>query len=225
MSSPPPQSSAWTSAQSSTRSSAQSTGKRVVKKNPLIHRDEKDGGRETRRKLFLKRVREESEDKRWDKKGGDDELLRSIYIADHKRSIGRNLRDDAAYDETPEDYDLKIDNSEPTMSQQASITRPISPNLEQQMAEEVARQEEAELQAYLEMMEAENSTYQQQQAQPPHQQYPQQYQQPNTPHIQASASDDIDYDRMFDDMIMDDAADATEQDNGVPDDENMMDMS
>lgn len=224
MSSPPPQSSAWMSAQSSIVSSAKSTGKRVVKKNPLIHRDEKDGGRETRRKLFLKRVREESEDKRWDKKGGDDELLRSIYIADHKRSIGRNLREDATYEETPEDYHLKTDNSVPTMSQQPSITRPISPTAEQQMADEVARQEEAELQAYLEMMEAETSAYQQQQTKP-QQQRPHQYQQQNTPHIQASASDDIDYDKMFDDMNMDGAQDTGDQGTGVPDDEDMMDMS
>lgn len=60
--------------------SAKSTEKRVVKKNPLIHRDEKDGGRETRRKLFLKRVREDSEDKRWDKKGGDDEVCATLIL-------------------------------------------------------------------------------------------------------------------------------------------------
>lgn len=76
MSSPPPPTTNIFSAQiyGQTSQSAKSTGKRVVKKNPLIHRDEKDGGRETRRKLFLKRVREDSEDKRWDKKGGDDEV-------------------------------------------------------------------------------------------------------------------------------------------------------
>lgn len=72
MSSPPTQYSRdQCSGQSSVKSS---TSKRVAKRNPLIHRDDKDSGRETRRKLFLKRVREDSEDKRWDKKGGDDEV-------------------------------------------------------------------------------------------------------------------------------------------------------
>ena len=47
---------------------------RQTKKNPLIHRNENDNGRETRRKLFLRRVRQDSEDKRWEKRGGDDEV-------------------------------------------------------------------------------------------------------------------------------------------------------
>ena len=82
MSSPPPPTMNIFSAQiyGQPSQSAKSTGKRVVKKNPLIHRDEKDGGRETRRKLFLKRVREDSEDKRWDKKGGDDEVCAALIL-------------------------------------------------------------------------------------------------------------------------------------------------
>lgn len=84
MSSPPPPTMNIFSAQiyGNPKDGAKSTGKRVVKKNPLIHRDEKDGGRETRRKLFLKRVREDSEDKRWDKKGGDDEVGRVAWSID-----------------------------------------------------------------------------------------------------------------------------------------------
>src|SRR5277367_2263177 len=45
---------------------------RVTRSNPLIHN--RGDGRETRRKLFLKKVREDSEDKRWDARGGEDEV-------------------------------------------------------------------------------------------------------------------------------------------------------
>jgi len=45
---------------------------RVTRSNPLIHN--RGDGRETRRKLFLKKVRENSEDKRWEARGGDDEV-------------------------------------------------------------------------------------------------------------------------------------------------------
>lgn len=98
------------------------------------------------------------------------------------------------------------------------------------MADEIARQEEAELQAYLEMMEQEEmEALQQAQSQQqhssqyspqPHIREAQQAQhQQNVPHIQASASDEIDYDKMFEDTNMDG------QDTGIPDDEDMMDMS
>jgi hypothetical protein len=46
--------------------------KRITKENPLIHN--RGDGRETRRKLFLKKVRDESEERRWDARGGDDEV-------------------------------------------------------------------------------------------------------------------------------------------------------
>ena len=105
------------------------------------------------------------------------------------------------------------------------------------MADEVARQEEAEVQAYLEEMEAQSQSLFQHQAQQQQlhqtQTHPQQLHQniqqgqPQTSwlgqqqrhepvHVQKSASDEIDYDKMFEDMNMD---------TGIPDHEDMMDMS
>ena len=46
--------------------------KRITKENPLIHN--RADGRETRRSLFLRKVREESEERRWDARGGEDEV-------------------------------------------------------------------------------------------------------------------------------------------------------
>jgi hypothetical protein len=37
-------------------------------------RGDNDSERETRRKLFLKRVREDAEEKKWERRGGDDEV-------------------------------------------------------------------------------------------------------------------------------------------------------
>lgn len=161
------------------------------------------------------------------------QLLRSIYLSDHKRNIGKNLREDRAYEETPEDFRIEEDEPptlyEPSTPQsvpmlhQVSISQPIPKSLEEEMADEVARQEEAELQAYLEMMEAEETQMQQrshqQHQQPSHPsqwQTPTQNQQQNVVHIQHTASDEIDYDKMFEEKNMH---------TGVPDDADMMDMS
>lgn len=190
------------------------------------------------------------------------QLLRSIYLSDHKRNIGKNLHEDRAYDEIPEDFELEAAQPlsplttasaqlPPPPSQQPSISQPIPKSLEEEMADEVARQEEEELQAYLETMEADEAQSQfQSQLQTQQQHHPSQYsheshitqqarqKQPQiswqgqhqangqytVPHIQASASDEIDYDRMFEDMNMD-SAETLAQRNRVPEDENMMDMS
>jgi hypothetical protein len=55
---------------------SQSVNKRgPVKRNPLIHgRESGDDARETRRKLFLKKVQDGREEKRWEARGGDDEV-------------------------------------------------------------------------------------------------------------------------------------------------------
>lgn len=168
------------------------------------------------------------------------------------------MQEDRAYEEIPDDYEIEDDaapslqpptlalqsrgrqqsHPQQLLASQQSISQPIPKFLEEEMADEVARQEEAELQAYLEMMEQEEMEAQQQ-AQPqqqhssqyspqPHIHEAQQAQptipwqrqhQQNVPHIQASSSDEIDYDKMLEDMNMDG------QDTGIPDDEDMMDMS
>ncbi|KAI9680603.1 MAG: hypothetical protein M1817_004043 [Caeruleum heppii] len=54
-----------------------------VKANPLLRAD-KDG-KERRRNLFLKKVRQGGEDRRWEARGGDEELMRSIFVSERKR--------------------------------------------------------------------------------------------------------------------------------------------
>lgn len=57
-----------------------------------------DEGREARRKLFLKRVREGSEEKRWRDRNsgfgeGEDEALRSIWVAEERRRVESRRRE------------------------------------------------------------------------------------------------------------------------------------
>ncbi|KAL3424444.1 hypothetical protein PVAG01_03725 [Phlyctema vagabunda] len=109
--------------------------KRVTKTNPLLHN--RGDGRETRRKLFLRKVREDSEDKRWRARGGDDEMMRTIWIAEQRRMEERRLRDPDA--EVFPDEEEEILNSD------------------QVMADEVARLQDEEIEALLSSLEESNS--------------------------------------------------------------------
>lgn len=106
--------------------------RRPTKANPLMHRDAKDG-RETRRKLFLKRVRDSSSEKRY---GGEEEMMRRIWVAEERRweeerraeAMGVEVRAEDAYEEVENGYG------------------------DEDLVEEVAR-DEAEWEAFLGMME------------------------------------------------------------------------
>jgi hypothetical protein len=63
---------------------------RVTRSNPLIHN--RGDGRETRRKLFLKKVREESEDKRWDARGGEDEVSQELESIEPRFKLNNPCR-------------------------------------------------------------------------------------------------------------------------------------
>ena len=43
--------------------------------------------------MFLKKVREDSEDKRWKARGGDDEMMRSIWISEQRRRDTKQRRE------------------------------------------------------------------------------------------------------------------------------------
>jgi hypothetical protein len=69
--------------------------KRITKENPLIHNH--GDGRETRRTLFLRKVREESEERRWDARGGEDEvsLMPLTNVVDEWNPNWLDMSDDA----------------------------------------------------------------------------------------------------------------------------------
>ena len=59
---------------------------RPIRPNALLQRlGSATDARERRRGLFLKRVRQDGEDRRWAARGGDDEIMRSIFLNERRR--------------------------------------------------------------------------------------------------------------------------------------------
>ncbi len=190
--------------------------KRITKANPLMNRNA-DEGREARRKLFLKRVREGSEEKKWRDRNsglveGEDEVLRAIWVAEERRREEARRIEESALgvgigqeeDEVLEEGDLRAD---------------------EVMADEVAMKEEQELEALLGSLDQEDGmkallwghqalvkTARNQQAQ-------------DTPY----GSDDEEYDHIFMDVIEEENRTASQQHQQTPGyldtDHDMMDMS
>ncbi|PVH84391.1 hypothetical protein DL98DRAFT_651622 [Cadophora sp. DSE1049] len=118
--------------------------KRTTKPNPLMSgRGSGDEGRETRRKLFLKRVREGSEEKRWAGRGGDEEIMRCLWVAEERRRVERQRREAMGIEAPMEEED-----------EEAQMM-----SMDEVMAEEVAMSEEQELEAMLGSMSPEESAF------------------------------------------------------------------
>ncbi|TAQ91434.1 hypothetical protein B7494_g214 [Chlorociboria aeruginascens] len=103
--------------------------KRTTKANPLLHGRKEGDGRETRRQLFLKRVREDSDEKRWRARGGDDEIMRTIWMAEQRRREERQAREA-----------MGVPGLDAEMEELS---------LDEVMVDEVAQKEEEELEAIL----------------------------------------------------------------------------
>ncbi|KAF4615622.1 hypothetical protein G7Y89_g15285 [Cudoniella acicularis] len=191
--------------------------KRPSKPNPLFHRGDGDG-RETRRKLFLKRVREGSEDKRWRDRGGDEEIMRVLWVGEErerKRREELGLRaaldgDVGVEDEFPE-YEFPEDET----------------NLDEVMADE-----EAELEALFGDMQKQEWQHQSSHPGWGLQSQHQLFEEKQSRAESIYGSDDEEYDRIFMDVIQEESRQASqEQQRQSPgylqpsQDEEMMDLS
>ncbi|CZS98703.1 uncharacterized protein RAG0_07324 [Rhynchosporium agropyri] len=96
--------------------------KRTTKPNPLMSggRSSSDEGRETRRELFLKRVREGSEEKKWRRRGENEEFLRVLWLSEERRRGEGRRREALVIEELPEEeqagwmgIEELLDNEEP----------------------------------------------------------------------------------------------------------------
>ena len=54
----------------------------------------------------MKRVKEDSEDKRWKARGGDDEMMRAIWISEQKRREERQRREARGLDAPVEEEEF-----------------------------------------------------------------------------------------------------------------------
>lgn len=176
-----------------------------------------DEGREARRKLFLKRVREGSEEKKWRDRNsglveGEDEVLRAIWLAEERR------REDAR---RIEESVLGVGIGE----EEEEIVGEGDLRADEVMADEVAMKEEQELEALLGSLNQEHEMEvllweDQASAKRTRNQRAQE-----TPY----GSDDEEYDHIFMDVIEEENRTASQQHQQMPGyldtDHEMMDMS
>ncbi|KAL1840962.1 hypothetical protein VTJ49DRAFT_7568 [Mycothermus thermophilus] len=154
---------------------------RSSRPNPLLRR--REDAQEGRRRLFLQNVRQRQEDKRWEMRGGEDELLKLEW---QRLSYERQKALEAEFAQFDADLAAREEEELRRMQQQQQLTFPPNPNdrdLDAMMADVIAQQEEAEMQALLEALEGGGGAPGQ--AQPQQQQF----------------SDDDDYDDVFMDLI------------------------
>ncbi|KAK0268678.1 hypothetical protein LTR91_002068 [Friedmanniomyces endolithicus] len=138
----------------------QASAKRAPRKAPSPRQDDL---RETRRRLFLRNVREGREDKRWDTRGED--IMRLDFMqrqraweAEQARDAPYSTPDSIEEEEEDEDedaarYDLPSSSSHVMiqMSQPAS-DQPIMPEQEEEELDAVLRREQEEMEALLSYM-------------------------------------------------------------------------
>ncbi|KAI1183133.1 hypothetical protein F5B17DRAFT_434899 [Nemania serpens] len=143
---------------------------RQVKPNPLRLSREKT--QESRRTLFLKNVRQRAEDRKWEQRGGDQEALKlEWHVLNMQRRQEKELDIDGLV------FD---DETEEIAENQRDVQMEETDDM---MVDAIAREEEAELEAMLSLLDTTSSL-----------QVPRR---PNTP----SLSDDEDYDTLFMDML------------------------
>ncbi|KAI9048684.1 hypothetical protein LZ554_007515 [Drepanopeziza brunnea f. sp. 'monogermtubi'] len=189
--------------------------RRTTKANPLMSGLTGDDGRETRRKLFLKRVREGGEEKRWRERGGDEEIMRCLWVAENRRRDEKKQREAMGITEPPEE-----DEEERMV------------NLDEVMVEEVAMSEELELEALLGNLNPEDQDISHGDAPSNEMDMLSGESTNDRVHTQAShyqqsiyGSDDDEYDNIFMDVIQEESRISSQQPSGSINDQEMMDLS
>jgi len=194
--------------------------KRTTKSNPLLNnRNSGSEGRETRRKLFLKRVRDVADDKRWKERGigtnpEEEEILRCIWMQEERKREDRRRREASGIAEPAfEDVEEEIDADEV-------------------MAGEVAMSEEAELEQYWEMISESTQSNTSKLSHPDVHTLPDLRSRYTSTSQERSetlyGSDDDEYDEIFMDVIEEEqrlSSQQREPTRAYTEDEEMMDMS
>ncbi|KAL2178089.1 uncharacterized protein P884DRAFT_299345 [Thermothelomyces heterothallicus CBS 202.75] len=140
--------------------------------NPVLKR--REDAQESRRRLFFQNVRQRQEDKRWEMRGGEDELLKLEWLRLQRERAQAREAEVAQYLGTL-DADLAAQEEEEIRMQEKHARQ----DLDALMADAVAQQEEAEIEALLSALEGQEESSQ----------------------SPAQFSDDEDYDGLFMDLI------------------------
>ncbi|KAI1643756.1 uncharacterized protein F4817DRAFT_348889 [Daldinia loculata] len=143
---------------------------RNAKPNPL--RQNRENAQESRRNLFLRNIRKRADDKKWERRGGDQEALKLEWsMLDRQRRDQKNADlDGMVFEDEIEDI--------------AELQREAMDNPDDMMIDAIAQEEEEELDAMLSMFEAQTQS-----SQPP------------IGAASPAISDDEDYDHLFMDFL------------------------
>ncbi|KAI9879996.1 MAG: hypothetical protein M1830_006113 [Pleopsidium flavum] len=114
--------------------------KRTVKPNPLLQLQEKDCGRRRRRDLFLRRVRQDGEERKWEARG--EQVLRMEFISRQKRWEAEQARLAAESTTAFEDGEMATGAADGQSS-------------DADVVEQVLSQEDQELEALVSLLETE----------------------------------------------------------------------
>ncbi|KAI1418473.1 hypothetical protein F5Y13DRAFT_184113 [Hypoxylon sp. FL1857] len=116
---------------------------RNAKPNPL--RQTRENAQESRRNLFLRNVRKRADDKKWDRRGGDQEALKLEWsILERQRRQQKNTDlDGMMFEDEIEDF--------------VELQRETQQDPDDMMVDVIAQEEEEELNAMLSMYEAQSS--------------------------------------------------------------------
>ncbi|KAI1495116.1 hypothetical protein F5X96DRAFT_203026 [Biscogniauxia mediterranea] len=142
---------------------------RSAKPNPL--KQTKENAQESRRKLFLKNVRQRADDKVWERRGGDQEALKLEWATFNRQ--WRKQKDS--------DIDGFVFEDELNDIPQPPRETPD----DEMMVDTMAQDEEQEMEAMISMLEADSFSHQPTRPEPP----------------SPSLSDDDDYDSIFRDLL------------------------
>ncbi|KAJ1326291.1 hypothetical protein MN608_07738 [Microdochium nivale] len=167
---------------------------RNAKPNPL--RQTRETAQDSRRKLFLKNVRQRADDRSWERRGGDQEVLRLEWAVLDKK---RRQQKDADRDGILFEDDIEDEPQHSSIATHPSFTTNENPffsyshsagmgNDEEMMADAMALEEQRELDAMLSLLEPQSSTA------------PTDAQRPPSP----SMLSDDEYDDLFMDLVSED---------------------
>lgn len=150
-----------------------------------MHRGGPEDGREARRRLFLRRVRDSATEARY---GGEEEMMRRIWVAEEKRMEEERRREAAGVGVGLEDVET---------DDEGGLG---GADADDMLVEEVAR-DELEWEAFLGMVEEQRREVEREREQQ------QQQQKWDTPY----GSDDEEYDDIFMDVILEESRTASQQ--------------
>ncbi|KAK8055869.1 hypothetical protein PG993_001096 [Apiospora rasikravindrae] len=157
---------------------------RPAKPNPL--RQSRENAQESRRKLFLKNVRQRQDDRQWERRGGDQEVLKLEWSL-----LDRRRRQQKESDLDGFVFDEEIDEDIPTDPAAMATGDSHTPgvDIDDMMLDAMEQDEDAMLSMYeAEALSTQPQQQQHQQGSPPR---------PDSPFV----SDDEDYDNIFMDLL------------------------